>query len=265
MRQVRRVAGIIVRTVLGKLQSFKYTHLAYKDASPSAYVANLLVVKKPIYAKIAKICAESFYYYNPRCKILVHVDSFTEELVEKELQKLIRLGVVQIRRVNSDAPTWQELKLQLVLSMTIDNEFFMDADLRWNGPLPKLNSVTYFVNEFDFDQKSPYSEMVQLPSWGFGSSVSMKNTSFVSWGTYRTTSEDRALIESVMTYINKICLIENQFPHHQDSLIRISEQIALSVLADKIPEKVNFLKSEDGFRDGTFVESSYFGATGSAF
>lgn len=265
MRRTKRFVGRIFRFFIGYLQSFKFTHISNRRSSDSFYVANLLVVKKPIYAKIAKICVESFYYYNPKCKIVVYVDSFTEIEITRKLKRLIRLGVAEIKIIKSHAETWQELKLELILSMNSENEFFMDADLRWNGPIPSLSSVTYFVKEFEFANIEPYAKIIQLPEWKFGKTISMKNTSFVSWGSYRTTTEDKLMIANVMDCITKICSGKNQFLDHQNSLIRISEQIALSVLADNIPGKVNYLKSQDGFRDGAFVESSYFGATGSAF
>jgi len=261
----RRIIRATVRLFIRVLRSLKYTHLTNQSSSKSTYVANLLVVKKPVYAKVAKICAESFYFSNPKCKVVIHVDSFTEKAVKKSLKRLIKLGVVEIRNLNMDSLSWQELKLELVLSMKDQSEFFMDADLRWNGRIPELSSITYFVNEFNFADKSPYAELIQASNWKYGQSISMKNTSFVAWASYRITEEDRLLVQNVMEYMNQTCLIENQFPEHQASLSRISEQIALSILAEKISEKITYLKSKDGYRDGTFVESSYFGATGSTF
>lgn len=265
LRKTRRILRIAVSSVVTRIHSFKNTHFISRKSSQLTYVANLLVVKKPIYARIAKICAESFYHHNPKCKIVMHVDSQTESAVRSRLRNLIKLGVLEVRNVNVESLSWQELKLELVLSMEDENEFFMDADLRWNGSIPHLGLVTYFVNEFYFDSKSPYIEMIESPSWKFGQAISMKNTSFISWGSYKISETDRLLVQEVMDYIDQVCTKENRFPQHQSSLIRISEQIALSVLADNISDQVTYLKSEDGFRDGAFVESSYFGATGSAF
>jgi hypothetical protein len=46
---------------------------------------------------------------------------------------------------------------------------------------------------------------------------------------------------------------------------RISEQLALSLFVEKLGQAIYFLKENDGHRDGSFLESSYFGATGSQF
>ncbi|CAN2170292.1 hypothetical protein MCEMRE182_00033 [Candidatus Nanopelagicaceae bacterium] len=196
---------------------------------------------------------------------MIHVDIFTEIAVKKSLKRLIKKGVVKVERVNSDSSTWQELKLDLVLSMQAENEFFMDADLRWNGKIPPLKDITYFVKEFDFSDREPYRDLSRNRHWNFGNEISMKNTSFIYWGGYQTTNLDSELIRDVMDSINQICNFEVYFAEYKDSLLRISEQIALSVLADKLGLEINYLKAEDGFRDGSFVESSYFGATGSAF
>jgi hypothetical protein len=49
----------------------------------------------------------------------------------------------------------------------------------------------------------------------------------------------------------------------KESLKRVSEQLCLSIL---VPEsESNYLKDADSQFDGTFVESSYFGATGTRF
>jgi hypothetical protein len=52
---------------------------------------------------------------------------------------------------------------------------------------------------------------------------------------------------------------------YNSSTKRISEQIALSLLVEKLNSPIYFLKESDGFKDGSFVESSYFGATGASF
>jgi hypothetical protein len=93
----------------------------------------------------------------------------------------------------------------------------------------------------------------------------MKNTSFFHWGTYKPSEGDKKQIESLM---NKIEMTTNNQENSIDfnsSTKRISEQIALSLFVEKLNRSIYFLKDSDGFKDGSFVESSYFGATGASF
>jgi hypothetical protein len=78
-------------------------------------------------------------------------------------------------------------------------------------------------------------------------------------------ASDLSFIDQAMGKIQDLC-DQGLIPSEDAvSIIRISEQIALSALVDVKNQEVNFLKKVDGYRDGSFVESSYFGATGSAF
>lgn len=245
--------------------SLKYRRTSPKIQSPYEYTANLLVVKKPIYADLARICAESFLYFNPDCKVIIHVDKQTESEVRHSLRKLLTGNRVEIRSIEIQDKSWQESKLDLILGMSHPGHFFMDADLRWNGPIPKLEGVTFFVNEFMFDSRVPYSQLKEKMKWSPLKSITMKNTSFLYWGGYVPTQGDKKFIEECMYGLNELCLRGEVSAEHTLSLLRISEQIALSVLVDFRDLEVNFLKESDGYRDGSFVESSYFGATGSAF
>ena len=51
----------------------------------------------------------------------------------------------------------------------------------------------------------------------------------------------------------------------RESVLRISEQLALSLAVESWNEEIFLLKSYDGHMDGQFVESSYYGATGISF
>jgi hypothetical protein len=223
------------------------------------------VVKKPIYAKLAKLCTESFLFYNPGCKVVINVDASTEQAVIKALKKVAAHKDVLIRNIGQSDRSWQDIKLDLILNMRVPNEFFMDADLRWNGPIPHLNGITFFVNEFAFSKVDPYPQLLETCGWKASREITMKNTSFLYWGGYEPSQQDKSFIENTMTKVREVCsngLIRDEF---SESLIRISEQVALSVLVDVNNQEVKFLKEVDGYRDGSFVESSYFGATGSAF
>lgn len=269
MQNTLRTVSQMLRANLRYLQSvawsLKYLYLPKSSVGQSEYLANLLVVKKPIYAGIAKICVESFLYFNPFCNVVVHVDSNTHKEVSRKLRRLINRGKVSVNLLEDQDSSWQELKLKLALSMKNTDEFFMDADLRWNGPIPNLESPKFFVEEFSFQDREPYLSLIHSKNWEFGKNLSMKNTSFVYWGSSHPDAEYKQVVDRVMIYLEKYCSEASMQFIEKESLMRISEQVALSILVDYLKIPITFLKEVDGYRDGSFVESSYFGATGSYF
>lgn len=265
LRTISRILRSGLRNLQMLSRSLKYLYGPKSTIGHSEYLANLLVVKKPIYAGIAKICIESFLYYNPSCNVIVHVDSNTQKEVSRKLRKLIKREKVSLHLLEDGDSSWQELKLNLALNMKDRHEFFMDADLRWNGPIPNLDAPKFFVEEFLFRNREPYLSLINSKNWEFGQQISMKNTSFIYWGTSHPDIECQQIVERVMTFLWRYCGEASIELIEKESLIRISEQIALSVLVDYLKIPITFLKEVDRYRDGSFVESSYFGATGSVF
>ena len=227
---------------------------------------HVLVVKKGAYVSIAKICIESFCYFNRNHVVIVHVDDSTSDKVKQSLRGLIRKSRVRISRVHDEEPKWQIQKLNLIISMSGSFSSFMDADLKWNGPLPQIQNVTFFVNEFQLDRDDDYRIKLrevfpEKKSLGF-----MKNTSFFSWGGYRVSLEQKNRIFEIENTLSNSLTGEDLLHDQNSGLARMSEQLALSLAVEEMTElKVEYLKSVDGFKDGAFVESSYFGATGASF
>jgi hypothetical protein len=227
--------------------------------------ANLLVVKDKVYASMGKLCVESFLYFHPRSTVVIHVDRFTTDAVSKKLRKLVSSERVEIRLIENQDQPWQNLKLNMILSLGAVQKFFMDADLKWNGPMAPLNGITFFVNEFNFTSNDFYAPLVKCNWFQEYKNSSMKNTSFFYWGGYVPTAYDIKGIRELMTRISQLTLDKNNSPQFNLSTSRISEQIALSLVVEKINCPINFLKLTDGYKDGSFLESSYFGATGNSF
>jgi hypothetical protein len=265
IRPLYRVFRERAKSATAVVISYKYRNSVARNHSSFEYVANLLVVKKPIYAQLARLCAESFLFYNPKCKVIINVDEATELAVTKAFRKVGIKRNIEIRNVGENEDSWQDIKLKVILDLRGSNDFFMDADLRWNGPLTQLNSLTFFVNEFELKDNPPYSRLLEFSGWQSNREFTMKNTSFLFWGNYKPTESDFSFINQTMDKIQDFC--DQGVISQEDavSIKRISEQIALSALVDVRNLEVNFLKKVDGYRDGSFVESSYFGATGSAF
>lgn len=265
IRPFYRVLRKRAKRIVAKIASLKYRNFVARNHTRFEYTANLLVVKKPIYAELAKLCAESFLYYNPECKVIINVDSATEVAVSKAFRKLAKKRNIVIKKVGRDNDSWQDIKLGVILQTQEEDAFFMDADLRWNGPIPRLTGTTFFVNEFRFKDNPTYSKLLESNGWQSDSDFTMKNTSFLYWGDYKPADKDQVFIVEAMSRIQELCDSRIIPSEDTDFIKRISEQIALSLLVDVRNLEVNFLKAVDGYRDGSFVESSYFGATGSTF
>jgi hypothetical protein len=228
--------------------------------------AHVLVVKKCTYVSIAKICIESFCYFNPNHVVIVHVDTVTEEKIKESLRGLIRKKRVRISRVHDAEPKWQIQKIELISSISASLSIFMDADLKWNGPLPQIQNVTFFVNEFQLDADEDYKWKLQEVFPEKKTLGSMKNTSFFSWGGYTLSEVQKNRIFEIENILSNFYGDEKRFGDQNSGLTRMSEQLALSLAVEEMTDlKVEYLKSVDGFKDGAFVESSYFGATGASF
>jgi len=227
---------------------------------------HLLVVKNPKYASLARICLESFLFYNPNSTATVHCDLATLVPVERSLKKLINRGLVIVSaNLASENQAWQEQKLNLIIGLRGTKSIFMDADLRWNGMLKEMREVTFFVKEFDFNSQSKYQTFLGHVFTDGHPLGSMKNTSFFTWSGKNISDEEIMQIFQAYRKLLKGSEVLMTEPEDQNGMKRISEQLALSVVSESWRHKIDYLKEIDGFRDGEFVESSYFGATGSEF
>jgi hypothetical protein len=268
IRRLKTVKRFVKKLILvGKRRFLSIKYLYFKALRPSeaCLQANLLVVKNDTYASIAKICVESFLYFHPNSSVRIHVDAVTKKGVSEKLKKVINNGKVEVNIIKNFDQSWQDSKLELILSLSDPKKFFMDADLKWNGSMPPIKDITLFVNEFIFTKNPFYAPITHAPWFEEYIDASMKNTSFFYWGGYEPKERDETRIETIMKEIEKITLNANNDPAFNSSTQRISEQIALSLLVEKTGRTVRFLKDTDGFKDGSFVESSYFGATGTSF
>ena len=265
MRYVR----FFIRRIGRKLQNFSKQILWKLPISREGFdgVCHLLIVKNPIYVSLAKICVESFLFWNKNSNFVLHVDSITEMDTKRVFWKLIRRNKVIIRSINTPMETWQKNKLITILNMSGTRDIFMDADLRWNGSLPNLEGITLFHKEYLLHEKSEYTFLVkELDSKKDWSSKRMLNTSFVTFSSKTIKTETRNAIDFYFAMVNNHSdkLEENQ-KSSRLQLLRIAEQLAISLALQDDFYEINFLKLQDGHRDGSMAESSYFGATGVTF
>jgi hypothetical protein len=266
LKLLRRTRQKLSKKFLRNFQSKKYLYLKKGTRNNVEHSAHLLVVKNRKYANLAKICAESFIYNNPKSKITIHCDENTFAETKRQLKVLIsRKKVDVIFDQFFQSNTWQVQKLNLILSLCGTEEIFMDADLKWNGKLDYLTHPTFFYEEFALEDSQFFSKVLnhlfpEIESFG-----TMKNTSFFTWHKLKLTDMQKNRVldynEKVTKYAQEHACVSDQFAE----LERISEQLVLSFLSEYWNIGLKFLKDSDDIFDGQFVESSYFGATGGEF
>jgi hypothetical protein len=202
--------------------------------------------------------------------VTIHVDDETRVSVIGWVSKSKFKQAIKIRNLLSttDEP-WQVQKMNLILDLSGLFDFFVDADTRWNGPLSvdisKGDTVFFFVEEFKLANHPVFSKMISQQDFQQYNDASMWNTSFFCFSGFSLTqlqkSEILKLREQIVSYA-KVSIRDSDV---SASTIRISEQLAISLASSKWPVLAKAVKEVDGYKDGSFLESSYFGATGTHF
>ena len=245
----------------------KWNFLPNSKAGKIQHTAELLVIKNEVYADIAKICIQSFLYWNRVSAVTVHCDKTTfSNLNRWKNSKRFKSRVEILNTYDGDPRNWQEIKLERLLSLNGKYAFFMDADLRWNGPLLIKNSKpTFFINEFKLKNRAPYKQIIENSLLNKYLKASMWNTSFFTFSGLKITETQIQEVLEIHEVLSKIIQSEVIGIDDRESLVRIAEQLAISIAAESWGVELGSIKGVDGFKDGSFLESSYFGATGSTF
>jgi len=224
---------------------------------------HLLVVKNPSYSHVAQVCIESWFHFHPNTKVFVHADSLTEKSLRKSLKRVAKRRSLEILIDQDLSLTWQEQKVNLIVQLSGTKDIFIDADLKWNGPMPIKKGVCFFVEEFTFDSNPLYNYIFSKMNLDSQMKNSMKNTSFFTWGgEHINAGMSEELTEFMSRFHMQITSLGLSEIQNQE-VSRIVEQLGLSLMFDR--EDCDFLKAKDTQFDGSFVESSYFGATGTRF
>ena len=259
-----------IRVVRILKYSFTYFQWLFKRKNPNSsldnrYVVNMLVVGNVAYASLASICIKSFSFYHPQTSFLIYGDKPNIHALRRKIWLWKRLHNrihVTFSQIEDNEP-WQEHKLKIIEAMMGSDEIFMDADLMWHGSLPNISRPYFFVKEFALDENVEYRSLVKKLEERNVTNCFMKNTSVFSWNNLQSSdylhkrSEVQRIIDDFIHFTSN----ENL----KGRLNRIREQLFLSVAFDYIGVDVDYLKSWDIQGDGQFVESSYFGASGSRF
>lgn len=216
-------------------------------------------MKKPIYAKVARTCVESFLYHHPNAQVSIYCDRTTIAPSRRKLflVRLFKPKVLNFKLINSN-DAWQVSKLYLLTQLRSPNDVFLDADLKFNGRLPLINTITFFVAEETFVIKGSKYSSIKLQT----TTCTNRNTSIFSWGGKIPTKTQFEILDKIYNSLEDLLPSDIKSGEY---LGRLREQISISIFVDLLQEDIEFVKFRDKQFDGTFVESSYFGATGSIF
>ena len=229
------------------------------------YVAHLLAAKNTKYLKIAKIAVSSFLYHNPNSSVVIHCDTHTYSSAQLEFKYFSKRGTVKILHNGHENKSWQVQKIELLCDIAhLESNFYMDCDVRWNGSLTLSDLTTSYVSEFKLADKSPFREM--LPALKIqNSQVEMLNTTFVYLYPGKFSNAELGEISRYHNEILNLCTSGAVAKLDIEQTSRLSEQLGYSIFLANSGRKHIALKSQDGHMDGSFLESSYFGATGVEF
>jgi len=257
-----------LRRISNSILYLKWQFVSSNSTEQKKINAHILVVQKTDYIELAKICSTSFLHYHPNALITLHAD----ENVHKELlsglkrNRFYKSGHIRVLLdQDSGQLNWQKSKMDLILSLNGTRDLIMDADLRWNGKLHELTSPTFFVNEFRMLDRSPYRQLLQSYNVLNENDIWMRNISFFTFMGKTLTKNE---INSVLEFFSKYEAFLSGANIGADDIFhlrRLSEQITFSIVLPQFFQTIDSLKTADGHKDGKFVESSYFGATGSRF
>lgn len=234
-------------------------------ASNETFRIHVMLTRDIEYVNLAEVCLFSFLHYHPNANFIFHCDEITMEYAIKKLSFRPGKARVDFEKIsNQSGLSWQEQKLEIILSLSGSYDFMIDADLRWNAALEKHAGVLFLVKEFDFKDKSPFREIVKNSNIG-GVNASMKNVSIFTFGGFVLLEADLDFIRQTMLKYKEI--IASEIVGNQDKVAigRVIEQFVLSVCSETWQKTISFVKETDKPFDGGIVESCYFGATGGTF
>jgi len=225
----------------------------------------MLIVKNSVYVNFAKDCIKSFLIFHPNSKFEIYVDIETIGQAKKIFHKYLAIGKVQLMEITDVERNWQELKLDIILNQSGTQNIFMDADLRWYGPLPPMLDLTFYTDEGLLIESPPFFKIFERHPH-LNRESHMLNVSFVAFAGISIPDHLIEKIKHVCSNYDDI-LTKSRLTKNDFIMIeRLREQFALSVYASEISAKVRTLKTSDNRAErNNLVSSCYFGSTGLGF
>lgn len=221
---------------------------------------HIICVRKKEYLVAGARCANSIWHYNPGVRVRFYIDEKLSNEKRYLMRKLNRQDRAEII-VERGFDSWQELKLKVILHRLTTKDFFCDADIYWNAPLPIERTGFYFAAEPSLLSREPYISVLNDSGIQVKDNFFMANSSFIKLDE----SLDRTIFaREVWLYfeeIRKVCASSHYENAKVQKIMRLSEQIALSIAINSKVEFFKSLKSSDKPMDGGIAESYYLGTT----
>lgn len=219
---------------------------------------HILISKHKVYARIAKYAISSFLYYNKSYGIVLHCDGITLN----ECRKLSimfgrrRISVILDQPKDSD-PYFEQVILFYKLNKTKD--MLMDADLRWRGALPEIESAFLYNSEFDMSATFPWNRLIESFPWSHISPLFMLTGSVSGWqGFSPPYSEDD--VRGFLRDLNSFDWTLLEMPLPVSFYQRLTGQVVMSFLAQS--SQWTTITGAENLSGKIIVESTYFGNSG---
>jgi hypothetical protein len=228
-----------------------------------------LVVKNTQYCKFAQISVLSFLYYHKNSTVTIYCDEVTHLSLNKIFKHEIANKNVRVVLEKFKSNDWQGAKIEVIAKLKALTGLYLDADLRFNGPLPAKKQLTFFVKEFELEKQNIFCKLESF--WrrmDEKDSHIMINTSIIHNG---KPGYNFAAQLHISAYNAFECDLQMEFVKlnlsrgEKSQVWRLREQLYLSLIALGANISLEFVKESDSRLDGGIVESTYFGSTGLGF
>jgi sulfur carrier protein ThiS len=242
------------------LQDFLRFILPRSNSQVNDSTLHILMMNKKEYVDTGVRCAGSFLDHNPGFRVSFYVDKENEGNLRRKIKRWKLSKISQVEVLPSEKP-WQLHKLEIILKNITSNDFFCDADLYWNGQVNQSLTPLCFVREEVLSENGTYKKLLEILGLT-ERSFAMFNTSVVALGQFAQNESLRKEAIEIYTKIVEICEDSSISLDQRGKILRLSEQIALSIAFSYVFKgNLKFLKEIDSPMDGGVAESFYLGTT----
>lgn len=220
---------------------------------------HVLCIRRREYINAVQKCANSVWEFMPGARFIVWTDSQCFHEIKRKKGFDRKSDVIVNLLPESDEP-WQLMKLRIILEHVEGEHVFVDSDLIWNGELYLPENPMFFVNEFLMSDFTKFKYLLHLLKLDLTKSWYLLNVSLVAFPKQYKTEGFKARCLELFDQVSSTK--EDNILGRGDakSLVRLSEQIALSIAVQEIGA-FSVLKKSDSIMDGGVAESYYLGST----
>ena len=223
------------------------------------FVFHILAINNTEYYQAAELCIKSLSQYINNPAVILHTDRNGEIFFEKIVSNLSKVCSLQIE-VFTKEDTWQESKIRIILKELGQNGVFLDADLYWNGIIPAFTKTTFYVKEIGRLKDNPYRQAIES-TFPLLKSSDMINTSLVFLGELSGNLYFENILTQAFEKILDFAKTADLGDQPSQKLIRLAEQLAITIAVHSTLSDFQTLKSSDSPFDRGIVESYYLGTT----